>query len=468
MKWTRKRRLNSVLGLTLSHGQLRASHVVRTKRDTEVVRTAAAPLSLALLHPETELIGREIRNHLEAAGIRERHCVVALPAGWLMSQHTPLPPQLTPEDTDSLLQIEAEKGFPCDPAQLQIARSPHRSGESAYVTQLAVRSEHVAHLTAALKSAGLKPLSYTLGLAALPGAMAAPGTGRLTLRLEPQGATLLLSVGGGVTALRTFDATINSEAGETLINSASLAREVRITYEQVPSDIRHELRELALTGDETLGRQLAERLAEWAQDAGLEVKVEVSTADVGALVAEQLAARYLTEGPPPLEFLPPKPSRWARMMARYSSKRLATAGMAAAAALVIALGFFGWQEYRRWSLRSEWAGMQAQVVALEAVQKKIRDYRSWYDLGHRNLTILKRVTECFPENGTVTAKSFEIQGVNPIVTVSGTARDNAALLRTLDELRRTREVQGLKVEQIRGKVPAQFTFMFRWNANSGT
>lgn len=466
MNWNKHRRLNSVLGLALAHGQLQAKHVARAKRGVEVVRSAAATLSLDILHPETELVGREIRNHLEAGGVRERHCIVALPASWIMTQHTRLP-ELAPEDADSLLQIEAEKAFPCDPAQLQIARSVHRSGESAYVTQLAVRSEQVAQLTAALKSAGLKPLSFTLGLAALPGVIAPPGSGRITLRLEPQDATLLVSAGGGIAALRTFDATINSEAGETLINSASLAREVRITFEQVPSDLRRELRELSLIGDETMGRQLAETLADWARDAGLTLRLEPSAGGVPEQVAEQLAASYLTQGMPPLEFLPPRPSRWARLMTRYTSKRMATAGMAAAAALVIALGFFGWQEYRRWSLRSEWQRMETQVVALDAIQAKIRDYRSWYDTGFRNLTILRRVTECFPENGSVTAKSFEIQGVRPTVTVSGTARDNAALLRTLDELRKSREVQGLQIEQIRGKVPAQFTFTFRWNANPG-
>ena len=85
----------------------------------EVVKSASAALSLDLLHPEPELIGREIRNHLDAARIRERACVVAVPANWIMSQHTKLP-ALSPEDVDSFLQLEAEKGFPYDSAQLQI------------------------------------------------------------------------------------------------------------------------------------------------------------------------------------------------------------------------------------------------------------------------------------------------------------------------------------------------------------
>ncbi|MDO8542644.1 MAG: hypothetical protein Q7S40_19565 [Opitutaceae bacterium] len=466
MRWTRKKRLNSVLGLSLGHGQFRAFHVARAKRGVEVVRSGAATLTLDLLHPEAELIGREIKNHLEAAGIRERHGVVAVPAGWIMTQHTRLP-ELAPEDIDSFLQLEAEKGFPCDPAQLQIARSSHRSDESAYVTQLAVRREQVDHLAAALKSAGLKPLSFSLGLAALPGVITTGG--RITLRLEPWGATLLISVGGGIAAFRTFDATINSEAGENVVNGAALAREVRITFEQVPSDLRTSLRELFITGDAGMAAQMAETLADWAADAALSIVLdEPANAGVADQMARQLAIQHLEAGASHLEFLPPKPGRWARLMARYNSKRLATVSFAAAAAALIAIGFFGWQEYRRLALRSQWQAMETQVTALETVQTRIRDYRPWYDTGFRNLSILKRVTECFPENGSVTAKSFEIHGATPLVTVSGVARDNAALLRTLDELRKTREVQALKIEQIRGKVPAQFTFTFRWNSNPGS
>ena len=47
-------------------------------------------------------------------------------------------------------------------------------------------------------------------------------------------------------------------------------------------------------------------------------------------------------------------------------------------------------------------------------------------------------------------------------------RDNTALLKTTDDLRKVKEVQGLKIEQIRGKAPQQFTFTFRWNVNSST
>lgn len=468
MKWKTRKRAQSVLGLTLTDGQLRAFHVTRSKGRLEVVKAATAALSLDLLHPEPELIGREIRNHLEAAGIRERHCVVGLPARWMMSQHTAVP-ELSAEDTASYLQIEAEKGFPVDPAQLQIARSFQRSGAGArYVTQLAVRNEQIDQLSAVLKAAGLKPVSFSPGLAVLPEAHPAAGEGRVVVAVEPAGVTLLAAAGGGIAAFRTCEAGIESEAGEKLVNGAAIARELRITLEQVPADLRTELRGLFLTGETTMVRQLTESLGDWAKGAGLTViRGDMPEKNLAAEMAEKLAVGWLEGGGAELEFLPPRPGRWALLVARYNSKRLATTGFAVAGLAVLAALAFGWQEFRRWSLRSEWSGMQAQVTALEAVQARIREFRPWYDTSFRSLSILKRVTECFPDNGSVTAKSFEVRG-NGIVNISGTARDNAALLRVQDLLRKAKEVQGLKIEQIRGKTPMQFTLTFRWTATPGT
>ncbi len=464
-----KKRLQSVLGLVLADGQLRACHVARGKGVTEVVKATSAALSLDVLHPEPELVGREIKNHLDAAGIRERNCVVALPASWVMSQHTKVP-ELAAEDADSFLQIEAEKGFPCDPSQLQIARSFQRSGQSAYVTQLAVRKEQIDQLLNVLKAAGLKPVSFTLGLAALPGVVGQAGQGSITVAIDPKGATMLISAGGGIAALRTSEAAIDSEAGENVVNGAAVARELRITYEQVPDDLRGELKQLSLRGDETMSRQLAEKLTEWAGIEGLTIsRTGLGDRPIIEQIAESVARGAVDGDGHDLEFLPPRPSRWALMMARYNSKRLATAGFALAGVAVLVLGLFAWQEYERWSLRNQWEAMAVEVRALDTVGDRIREFRPWYDESFRNLTILNRITECFPDTGSVTARSVEIRGANVLtVNIAGTARDNPSLLRTLEALRKIKEVKAVKVEQIRGKTPAQFTFTFRWVPNTGT
>ena len=98
MKWSAKKRPQSVIGLSVANGQLCVAHAARAKNAVAILRSTTATLSLDLLHPESELVGREIKNHLEAGGIRERHCVVALPADWVMTQHSTVP-ALSPEDT---------------------------------------------------------------------------------------------------------------------------------------------------------------------------------------------------------------------------------------------------------------------------------------------------------------------------------------------------------------------------------
>ena len=481
MKRKTKKRAQSVLGLTLIGSELRAAHVILTKGGTEVVKAASAVLSLDLMHREPELIGREIKNHLDEAGIRERRCVLGLPPRWVMSQHTKVP-ELSPEDTVGFLQLEAEKGFPVDPGHLQISQSFQQSTAGAFVTQLAVRKEQIEQLGAVLKAAGLKPVSFSLGLAMLPQAIPPAGSGgRITVSVEPTGVTVLISAGGGIAAFRTCEASIDSEAGEKIVNGSSVARELRITLEQVPAELRTEIRELCLLGETTMVRQLTENLGDWAKNAGLKItRGDLPEKNLAAEMAEKLAANWLQGDAPALEFLPPHPGRWTQLMARYNSKRLASAGFAAVGlALIVALAF-GWLEVRRWLLRSEWSGMQAQVASLEAVKAKTNEYQPWYDTSFRTLTIIKRVTECFPDNGTVTAKSLEVHSSSITassssarenvsnVTISGTARDNASLLRMQELLRKAKEVQGLKIEQIRAKNPMQFTLTFRWNAPSGT
>ena len=468
MKLSLSRRApQSVLAVTVVGGRLVAAHAARSKNAVAVLRQVAVPLAVDLLHPEPQLVGREIRNHLDSAQIKERVCVVVLPPEWVMTQHTELP-ELSPEDTDSLLQIEAEKGFPNSTDELHITRSTQKAGGGRFATQLAVRRDQVARLIEVLRAAGLKPVSCTLGLPMLPDAVPAAGPGRMSLWVEGTGATLMVAAGGGIVSFRALEAFIESEAGERVVNTAALMRELRITLEQLPSALRAEVKALTVRGDAEAVGSLSGGLGSWASDADLSIDTVASSRKVATEeIVEQAGLRFLREGAPALEFLPPKPSRFAQLVARYNSRRLATAGFAAAAVLVVLGGAFEWQQYQLWSLRSDWEGMEAQVKDLDGVQARIREFRPWYDTSFRNLSILRKVVECFPDNGSVTAKGFEVHSPST-VTVTGTARDNASLLRTLDLLRQSKEVQGLKIEQIRGKTPAQFTFTFRWVGTPGS
>jgi hypothetical protein len=124
-------------------------------------------------------------------------------------------------------------------------------------------------------------------------------------------------------------------------------------------------------------------------------------------------------------------------------------------------GLFAFQQWQLSQLRSQWAEIAPKVTELDTLQQQIRKFRPWFDDSMRSLSILRRLTEAFPEDGVVSAKTVEIREL-AAVTCSGTARDNEALYKTLDLLRATREIADLKVDQIRGGKPLQFTFNFHW------
>jgi hypothetical protein len=197
-------------------------------------------------------------------------------------------------------------------------------------------------------------------------------------------------------------------------------------------------------------------------DFGVDLPSGASLSAAFSLAAWPLAGQY-----PVFEFLPPKPTLLQQLATKYSSGRLQTIGAAAAVLLFLLVGLFLYQQIELARLRSQWKGMSAKVADLDNVQGLIVQYHPWFDDTFQELSILRQLSVAFPEDGSVTAKTIEVRDGN-IVSCSGTARDNTALLRTLGQLRDADNVANLKVEEIRGKSPMQFTFEFHWgNGNGG-
>jgi hypothetical protein len=253
-------------------------------------------------------------------------------------------------------------------------------------------------------------------------------------------------------------------------------RELRITLGQLPAEVRDSLRRLRIFGRSDAAEQITEELSARVESLGIRVEQVKDyapgefgvrlPADTAASPALSLAMLYLTGRGTGLEFLPPKVSALRQFAARHSSRKLVwVGGGAAVAALVIALAFLVQQwQLVRW--QSKWADMKTRVVELEDVQQQIKRFRPWFDDSCRSLSILRRLTEAFPEDSAVTAKTVEIREP-ATVTCSGTARNQQALLKTLEKLREMKEVASIQVEQMRGGSPMQFTFNFRWAERGG-
>jgi len=466
---------SSLLGLSFDGSRLEGVWVRRTNGSVEIRKTFSTSLSLDPLTAEVELAGREIRKQLDAEQIRERWCAVCLPLNWALTLTVKLP-EIPEEDIADFLQIEAERGFPYSPDELMLAHSRFNVGNAGcFVTLVGMPREHVNRLEAVLRAAQLRPVTFSLGLTALQPAEADMTEGTLALLAGETSVAMQTSCGGGVVTLRTLDGAYEQVGAGRELQTEHVARELRITLGQLPHEVREGMRRVRVFGRNEAATELAEELRETAADWGLKVeqvrdhapaefglKVPHGTAISGALsvAVRQLAAHS------GMEFLPPRISPLAQFAERYSSGKLAYAGMGAGAvALVVLIAFFI-QQIVLWHWQSKWSGMEAQVSELTQIRDQIRLYRPWFDRSVRTLSILKRLTEAFPQDGAVSAKTIELREPSR-VTCSGTARNREVYNKMVDQLRKAPEVSEFHTETQRGNTPLEFTFNFQWGGPGG-
>lgn len=467
----KKQRLSSILGLSLDGGSLEGVVLRRTNGSLEIGKSFSTPLSLDPLTNEPELVGREIRNHLDKAGIRERRCAVCLPLNWALTQQTKLP-ALPEADIDNFLQIEAERGFPYGAETLFVSslRNQLPSGDQ-FAAQVAIPRDHLRRIEKALAAAKLKPVAFSLGITALQSPVEDPGRGIMALVIGERGVGLQAAFGGGIAALRMLEGTVENEGGRRHVDADLVAREIRITLGQLPAEVRDAMRHLRVFGPEPQARRLVDELRPRAEAMGLSIEWVASyppdqfrahlPPGVPVSSALSVAARHLAAGGAVLDFLPPKARPWQQLATRYSSKKLVWLGATAGSiALLVALCFLVQQwQLSRW--RGKWSKIAPRVAELEQMQHQIKKFRPWFDESCRVLTILRKLTEAFPEDGSVAAKTVEVRELSA-VTCSGTARDSDAFYKTLDRLSSIKGIADVKTDQIRGKAPVQFTFNFSW------
>lgn len=473
----KKQRPPTVLGLALGGSQLEAVVLRRTNGSLRVQQSVTAALALSPLSGDPELVGREIRNHLDQAGIRERRCALSIPSGWLLMLHVKLP-DLPEADVASYLQIEAERGFPSGSENLHIVNSRYQlaNGEK-YATLLGILRSNLETLEKVLKAAQLKPVTFSPGTAAMDFPEKDSGEGALALALGHQSLDLMMLAGGGIAVLRSLDAAMENE-GQRSIDADLVARELRITLGQLPPALAERTRTLRIFGRGDAARRFAGEISSRAGAMGLKVEVmdRVSAAqfdpplspDLAASPALALAANWLKASAPMPELLPPKVSPWQQFLSgKQTSKKLAWAGGVAGAAAACILGAFLYQSWQISRLESRWRKIEQPVTELQTDQAQIKTYGPWFDRSFRGLRILRQLAESFPEDGHVSAKNLDIRDLTA-VTCSGVAKDNQSYITLINKLQTAPEVSELKTETVRGQSPLQFTFDFQWEGGGGS
>jgi hypothetical protein len=334
--------------------------------------------------------------------------------------------------------------------------------------QVGIPRNYVVAVEAALRAAGLKPESFSPGITAL---QPPRNVTELTLLIGESNVSVQITGAGGVVVLRTLESAVESEGGRRTLNSGMIARELRITFSQLPEEIRSALKTARVFGPRDLAQQLADEIQLRFETMDIEAEViskfKAGEFGVGVPVdapvtaAFAIAARVLAGQGTTFQFLPPRVTAFQELTAKYATGKLRKVGAVAAGILLLVIGAFLIQQIQLWRLRSQWSDIKSKVEELDQMQANIRQYRPWFDESHRSLSILRQLTSAFPEDGVVSAKVIEIRDVNA-VSCTGVARDNQSWLRTYDLLRKAPNVADLKVDRIQGKAPLQFTFDFHW------
>lgn len=461
-----------VLVLELGRRSLQATEVRRGSGGQCAFRHGLpATLALDPWTADPALVGREIQNLLSAATMKPGACIICLPAEQFL-MHSLALPDLSEPDIPGFLALEAERAFPFAPEDLVIATSrAELPGGGRQATLVALLASHARRLDTIARQAGLRLVRITLGATALlKHGLSEP---QAVLAVADTGPVLAIAAGGGLLALRALDDT-RGAAVEPGSNPATAMRELRITLARLPEPVRRTLTILEVFAFPQLAPALRTSLSIELQSLGLSSRVVGIGSDGSITAADEAqhppAAALAGQGwingePPALEFLAPRVNRMQQLTRRYMARGLMwRVGGAVALVAFLTLLAIGWQSWRLARLEARWAAIQSRVAAAEDLQERIRAYRPWFDDTIQTLTIARALTSTFPENGDVWARSLEMQELLERVVCSGYARSEAAALRVHDELLKTEGVEDLKISQLRGTDPIQFSLSYRWNA----
>jgi hypothetical protein len=452
---------SSLLGLAFD-GRLMSATVARRSGDRiEVVKHCHTRLSLDPIGSEPALAGREIRSQLDAAGIHTRRCAVAIPVGWALTSQVSVP-DLSGDDLASFLALQAERDFPFPPGDLSIASSMPASDEAPRQALIAALPlSRLRALDNVLHAAGLRPASITFAVTSLARGVA-PAGGALVLASEN---AIDLCIGGatGVSALRALEGPTDRGAEGFEFDTDTLSRELRITLRRMSPSLSENIKQLHIAGQSPLATALEADLSVQGVLPGFEVRrVATSGAPTEDNSPAYAAAANLLRGEAPdFEFLPPKVSPLRRFVSSAANRGVRWLAPAAAAVVLLTGGLFLYQQQRLARLESRWESVRDEIAELETLQGDIRTYRDWFSNDAESLKLTQGLTEAFPEEGSAWARTVTLKERDQ-VSCAGSARSNDAWLAVFGKLNADSRVTDLKVGQVSGDTPLQFTFSYHW------
>ena len=443
----------SVLALTLEASRIAVSLVRQDNGGSRMLRLLSVCIGAEDIVRKPEKAGAEFAAALEEAGIRERRCVVCVPPTWALAASADLP-EVGAEDLRGYFELRAESEFSVPISDLRLAHCPYvLPGGKRRATIAAVQARQMEAVEKMLQAAGCRAVSVSLRL---DGCFR---EGPPTLHILSNGdcVDLVVSTGGGIAALRSL--ALADSNGEVLPVPTAFSREIRVTLGRLPDALGAQVK-AARFGKEELRLKLGgelQRLGITSAENETDSGVESPEAAIDA------AARYLGNEPVAFEFVVREVSPWPATLQRLNTKRGRQIAGSVFGAVALLMLVFVVRSKIESGLESDWKGMQNTVADLDSLQQKIRKFRPWFEPAPQGLQIVESLMTAFPDKGDVWAKSVQI-GQGYKVSCSAFARNSAAMMGLQDRLRGQPGVRELKLQQMRGENPLQFSVTYQWEA----
>ncbi len=448
--------VRSTLAITVESGRVAVDLVKREDGASRVAASFELPMGADAVVANGEKAGRELAAQLATAGIRERRCVVCIPASWALTTSTDVP-EIGADDLRGYLELRAEREFPIPVAELRLAHSAFTAPDGKQrATLAAVPARKMEAIERMLAAAECRAVSISLGLdsclpkSELPAAMHFVANGTHV--------DLVIAAGGGIAAVRSLPSPADAEA----FDAAGFSREVRITLGRLPDALRQQVTQARFSGAAAAAENLCLEIRQHLARMGIDSRLQQTPAD-GAHPGAALDAAelHLRHQPVVFEYLAPEINRWATAVRQLEDpRRRWIAGAIAGSILLLAITFMVRSHIAN-SLDAEWDGMRRKVADLESLQQRIRQFRPWFEPAPQNLQIVEGLAAAFPDQGDVWAKSVQVTDGTK-VTCNGFARSQSALLAWFDRLRARKDVTGVQVQQVRGDNPIQFSVTYKW------
>ncbi len=460
------KRITALVVIELTRERLRAVEVRPGDRDATAGPRVDEEFRLNPLSDEADLVGRELRSRLHAAGIRARAAIFCPPLDQLLVQTIDLD-GVAPEDLESLIALEAERAFPFPSDELIAALSRFTNAAGSARGCLAVLPVAAADQLAAIaRHAGLRVVGIR---PALPVTLAArSGGAEAALRLTEHELQFAVAAPDGIALLRAFQSmrpTLARDAAEADALAEELRREFRLTLRRVQTELGAAPRRIHLSGAaDDCRRFMAWYRREFADSPELVYDDSASSTEHSILAALAATGRAALAGERPgFDYWRPAEGRWQTGLRRWRARGVIWRAAAVALALgAIAVAAVAWHVWSLRRLERRWAAIAPRVERLAAMQEGLRARRAWLSAEPEQLALLHTLTGAFPETGSVWARTLVIRNSEQTVQCVGLARSNRDCLAVFEALRQTAGVQDLQVVQVEGGDPIQFTLSYHW------